>query len=556
MAWRAITMVVMGALVLSACGGGDDEDGGGHDRLRGRGRCGRRRRGRGARRYIEGQDPDRFFYLGDVYDTGTAEEFERNYDPLYGDLAGRTDPVIGNHEYPNVESGYYPYWQGKRGWTEAQAKHRSYIDPESGWQVIAYSSETEPAAEARWVMRQIDKQDGTCRHRARAPRAVLDRRLATHGQRRPGAHLDALAGKTAINLAAHSHVYGRLEPIDGVTVIVSGQGGHDIRELGPQQHEVAASTAGATSVTRLVLRPGEAEVDPGGPGRNELRQRHDRMPESRREAIERLLEPNSLVARLPEPGEIAIALGIAIALLDIAGAVVGTDAYQGEGSIWDRMFSLANEKTVPAFFSGAVNLAGGLCAMVAARARLYGMHRIWIAFGALLTFMAVDEVVQIDDERIETWTGIDWDSLCRYPPSAAPSSGSTSCAERNRSPVAHDRRRGQLDDLVRTRGRRVRQRGPPGIGLHRDDGHRGGGRDGGVVVVALGDPRRAEGARSGRARARARGALGVVAPALPDPEMPYEQRPSRAIQITTPPPPQSNIRSAAANTRNAPPTHE
>ena len=28
--------------------------------------------------------------------TGTADEFERNYDPLYGRLADRTDPVIGN----------------------------------------------------------------------------------------------------------------------------------------------------------------------------------------------------------------------------------------------------------------------------------------------------------------------------------------------------------------------------------------------------------------------------------------------------------------------------
>ena len=197
--------------------------------------------------------------------TGTAEEFERNYDPLYGDLADRTDPVIGNHEYPNVESGYYPYWRGKRGWTEAQAKHRSYIDPESGWQVIAYSSETEPAAEARWVMRQIDKQDGTCRialaHRARY--SIADSQHTDNVDQAP--IWNVLAGTTAINLAAHSHVYGRLEPIDGVNVIVSGQGGHDIRELGPQQHEVATSTAGATSVTRLVLRPGEAELTQVGP---------------------------------------------------------------------------------------------------------------------------------------------------------------------------------------------------------------------------------------------------------------------------------------------------
>jgi hypothetical protein len=121
-----------------------------------------------------------------------------------------------------------------------------------------------------------------------------------------------------------------------------------------------------------------------------------------------VLEPSSLVERLPEPGEIAVALGIAIVLLGIAGAVVGTDAYQGEGSLADRAFNLVNEKTVPTFFSGAILLAGGLCSLLAARVRLYGMHRLWIAFGALLIFMSADEVVQIH-EKVETWTGVDWE---------------------------------------------------------------------------------------------------------------------------------------------------
>ncbi len=266
MAWRAITMVVMGALVLSACGGGDDEEAEEGTIVYAVGDAADG--GAAAAElaaYVEDHDPDRFFYLGDVYETGTAEEFEQNYDPLYGDLADRTDPVIGNHEYPNVKDGYYPYWHGKRGWTEAQAKHRSYIDPESRWQVIAYSSEADPAAQARWVMRQIDKQHGTCRialaHRARY--SIADSQHTDNVDQAPV--WNVLAGTTAINLAAHSHVYGRLEPIDGVNVIVSGQGGHDIRELGPQQHEVAASTAGATSVTRLVLRRGEAELTQVGP---------------------------------------------------------------------------------------------------------------------------------------------------------------------------------------------------------------------------------------------------------------------------------------------------
>jgi hypothetical protein len=170
MAWRAITVVVVGALVLGACGEDDGTEEGTIVYAVGDAADGSAQATELAA-YVKEQDLDRFFYLGDVYETGTAAEFERNYDPLYGDLAGRTDAVVGNHEYLNREHGYYPYWQGKRGWTEKRAKHRSYIDSESGWQVIAYSSETDPATEARWVARQMEKQDGTCRialaHRAR-----------------------------------------------------------------------------------------------------------------------------------------------------------------------------------------------------------------------------------------------------------------------------------------------------------------------------------------------------------------------------------------------------
>jgi len=39
---------------------------------------------------------DRFLYLGDVYGRGTAEEFRRNYAPVYGRLAAKTSPTPGN----------------------------------------------------------------------------------------------------------------------------------------------------------------------------------------------------------------------------------------------------------------------------------------------------------------------------------------------------------------------------------------------------------------------------------------------------------------------------
>jgi acid phosphatase type 7 len=218
--------------------------------------------------YVTAQNPDRFFYLGDVYETGTAAEFANNYDPLYGSMAAKTDPVIGNHESPNRSTGYYPYWMSKRGWSEEQAKHRSYVDAPSGWQIIAYSSEeTNMAAEATWVAGEVAKHAGTCRivmaHKGR--HVVVDTSHDDNVEQEPV--WSAIRTKTAINLVGHNHIYGRLAPLDGVNVIVSGAGGHGLRSLGSQHHPVAASKTGVATATRLVLRRGAADfrqVDANG----------------------------------------------------------------------------------------------------------------------------------------------------------------------------------------------------------------------------------------------------------------------------------------------------
>ena len=216
--------------------------------------------------YVKAQNPDRFFYLGDVYETGTATEFANNYEPLYGSLGLKTDPVIGNHEYANRSTGYYPYWQSKRGWTQEEAKHRSYVDA-SGWQVIAYSSETDMVAEGSWVAGEVAKHGGTCRivmaHKGR--HVVTD--TAHDDNTSQESVWSQITDKTAINLVGHNHIYGRLAPVSGVHVLVSGAGGHGLRALGTQHHPVAASKTGLPTATRLMLRPGAADfvqVDKNG----------------------------------------------------------------------------------------------------------------------------------------------------------------------------------------------------------------------------------------------------------------------------------------------------
>jgi hypothetical protein len=217
-------------------------------------------------RYVARRHPDRFLYLGDVYERGTAAEFRRHYAPLYGPLASRTDPVIGNHEYANRRRGYEPYWRHARGWSAGTARHRAYVD-RSGWQILAYSSEADPASEAAWVRRAVAAHPGTCRialgHRGRY--VVADTLERDNVDQRP--IWSQLAGRTAVNLVGHDHLSGRLAPIDGVTVLVSGAGGHDLRRLGRQRHTVAAVKTGVPTATRLVLRRGAAEfrqVDANG----------------------------------------------------------------------------------------------------------------------------------------------------------------------------------------------------------------------------------------------------------------------------------------------------
>ena len=126
--------------------------------------------GRRLARFVRSRRPDRFFYLGDVYERGTRAEFRTNYHPLYGRLARRTDPVLGNHEFKRRAKGYYPYWARRRGFSRERARHRAYVD-ETGWQLIAYSSESSPAVEAEWLGGQVAAHPGTCRlaaaHRGR-----------------------------------------------------------------------------------------------------------------------------------------------------------------------------------------------------------------------------------------------------------------------------------------------------------------------------------------------------------------------------------------------------
>ena len=112
---------------------------------------------------------------GDVYETGTAEEFRRWYHPRFGRLARITDPTIGNHEWANRFQGYYRYWYGRKGrrlppWFKTQI---------AGWEILSLNSQAPhgPAICAGALAPLGASRAGRLPHRVLAPPPLQRRRV-------------------------------------------------------------------------------------------------------------------------------------------------------------------------------------------------------------------------------------------------------------------------------------------------------------------------------------------------------------------------------------------
>lgn len=174
---------------------------------------------------IAADNPDRLLYLGDVYETGTAEEFE-DYHTLFGRLAPITAPTPGNHEWPNHEVGYDVYWKSHKGRTPPPY----YSFDLAGWEIISLNSQIfgdDSAEQLRWLERKV-AAPGNCRlafwHEPRYSAGT------EHGDESSVAPLwQALRNRAALVINAHEHHMERMKPRDGIVEVISGAGGHGDR---------------------------------------------------------------------------------------------------------------------------------------------------------------------------------------------------------------------------------------------------------------------------------------------------------------------------------------
>ncbi len=201
--------------------------------------------------------PGTVFADGDLaYDSGTADEFSKCYDPTWGAFASRTRPVPGNHDWGTGSlSGYLGYWgTGAVGPTggswysfDLGAWHVVVLDADCGRDAVRGCGARSP--QLTWLTADLAASSATCTlalwHQPRFS-------SGQHGDDRAVAPFwDALwAAGAEIVVNGHDHDYERFAPQDpagrstevGIREFVVGTGGAPLRGF---------RTARANSVTRI-----------------------------------------------------------------------------------------------------------------------------------------------------------------------------------------------------------------------------------------------------------------------------------------------------------------
>jgi hypothetical protein len=201
--------------------------------------------------------PDRFIYLGDVYETGTAADFRRWYQPRFGRLAGITEPTIGNHEWDNRFKGYYRYWYGRKGhrlppWFKTQI---------AGWEIISLNSQAPhgiDSAQVSWLRSALEGP-GDCRiafwHRPRYSEGAYG------GAPDLNPLWNTLSGHARIVLSGHDHNLQRHSAQRGLVQYVVGAGGRGRYKLHAGPSTMVWGTDRLDGALRIVLQPGRALLE-------------------------------------------------------------------------------------------------------------------------------------------------------------------------------------------------------------------------------------------------------------------------------------------------------
>jgi hypothetical protein len=220
--------------------------------------------------------PDVVFTLGDnAYTSGSTAEFANCFTPTWGDpnkrIITKLHPSPGNHEYYTPEANpYYKYFGAAAG--PIGAGYYSY--DVGAWHVMVINSEmfvdfvfpdSSRAAQLDWVAKDL-----------KANKKLCTMAYWHHPRFSSGWHGSALEmiplwrvlydNGVDLVLGAHDHDYERFRPMNpmgvvdttlGITEIVAGTGGEELRGFGTIVANSAARIDGRAGVLLLTLGAAE-----------------------------------------------------------------------------------------------------------------------------------------------------------------------------------------------------------------------------------------------------------------------------------------------------------
>lgn len=177
---------------------------------------------------IAADDPDYFFYLGDVYENGLLNEYQTHYERAFGQLKDITCPIPGNHDWnTGTLNGYKTYWNNIPNYYSLEIEK---------WKIFFLDSQIprKPGSEQHsWLRNELRLFNGPvviCHHRPRFTfGAHVDCRSVQHV-------FDLVKDRTALVLSGHDHNMQMFYPVDSNTVqIVVGSGGRQLSHV--RDHE-------------------------------------------------------------------------------------------------------------------------------------------------------------------------------------------------------------------------------------------------------------------------------------------------------------------------------
>ena len=179
---------------------------------------------------------DLLLLLGDVAQNhGTAEEYEKGFDPTWGRIVGRSFPVAGNHDYETDGAApYYAYFGERAG----EAGHGFYSVDLSGWRIYALNSNCSQVGcgpdspQWHWLSRVLESDPGCSLAMLHHPF-----RSSVEGFDPADAELVAplyrllIDARVPLVLTGHAHLYERVAIGGRTQQITTGTGGYGFHPL-------------------------------------------------------------------------------------------------------------------------------------------------------------------------------------------------------------------------------------------------------------------------------------------------------------------------------------